>query len=243
MHRSAVVLVLLASCGEPRLVMKPLPELVAAAPHTAIEVPELLLIPGESMIWDVHWRGLTIARAELVVADDDVHSKFKTGRLVSSVANAEHELTTILDRDAALPRAASERLVDAGETQRFEASFAGPRITLGSQLLAVPGGNRAHTLHSLVGVLRAWAGPGAPGGFLFLLHLGEVYRVDAERPVLAELQGTKAWRIDCRVRGSETITATVWLADTTERTPLRFELARDAERLTAELIGTSNSDR
>ncbi len=175
MLRRAALLVPLVmtagGCGEPRIVMKPLPELVVQAPRSAITVPELLLIPGESLIWDVHWHGLTIGRAELVVTETEARSKFKTGRLVSSVANVEHELTTILDRNAALPQAMTERIVE-GETQRFEAQFAGAHIGLTTESkgeptaqvtpLIVPGGNHAHTLHSAIGVLRAWAEPGCP---------------------------------------------------------------------------------
>jgi hypothetical protein len=232
--------VVAAGCSEPRIVMKPLPELVVGAPRIALAPAELLLIPGESMIWDVHWHGLTIGRAELVVTEGDVKSRFKTGRIVSSVANVQHELTTILDRPGALPHAASERVVEDGETTQLEASFEGSRVVVGDRSVAVPGGNHAHTMHSAIGAIRAWTQPGALPGYLFLLHVGAIYRLDVEAPVLDDLQGTQAWRVDCVVHTAEPISATIWLTTTPDRTPIRIELASGAERLAAELIETSN---
>jgi len=242
MLRLTMAVAVLAGCRDPRIVMKPLPELVAGVARAALAAGELLLIPGESMIWDVHWHGLTIGRAELVVTEREVRSRFKTGRLASSFANVEFELTTILDRSTALPYAASERVVEDGETLRLEPKFDGARVMLGDRAVQVPGGSHAHTLHSAIGAIRAWTQPDAPPGYLFLVHLGEVYRVDLETPVLEEVQGAHAWRIDCRVRAAKPISVTIWLTATPERTPIRIEMASGAERVAAELIETSNRE-
>src|SRR5689334_14920182 len=99
----------LAACGRgPSVPIAPLPELVMpAAPAAPLAVRELLLVPQEKMIWDVHWRGLTIGRVELAVDGDEVHSRFRTGAVVSTVTAIDHELATVLDRARA--RAASQQ--------------------------------------------------------------------------------------------------------------------------------------
>jgi hypothetical protein len=62
--RAALIPIVLASCGEPKLVMKPLPPLVeprARTPAREIVIRDLGLAPGEHWIWDVQAGGFRAA--------------------------------------------------------------------------------------------------------------------------------------------------------------------------------------
>jgi hypothetical protein len=242
-----LALVLLSACERP-FPAKPLPELVAAsAPTTALAVPELLLAPGEKMIWDVYLQGLTIGRAELVVGTTDVNSRFRTNSLASSFASARHELATTLDRRGARPRSGSETLELDGETRQISAAFDGASYTLDGKSgpHVVPGGSAPHTMHSALGVLRAWARPKASPGFLYILQLGHLYQLDVARPVTEDLRDTKTFRIDGEVRRidspSDSIALTLWLAANRDRTPLRIVITTPNAKITAELIESTAS--
>jgi hypothetical protein len=226
--------VLLAAC-EPNLALKPLPDLVAAPkPAAARTERQLLLVPGEALIWDVHWKGFTIARAELVVGDHEVSSRVKTGKLASSLASLLHEATSTIGPTRAT--AVRETFVIDGETTHVTASFRDAMYVLDDdKQRAVPGGNVGHTIHSALGWLRAWAEPGAPGGYLFVLHVGELYKLEFAEPI-AEAESL---RVECKIDppDDEPVTITLWLATNAERVPTRFEIGNANVRLTAELVG------
>ncbi|HEU0030097.1 MAG TPA: hypothetical protein VFQ53_05675 [Kofleriaceae bacterium] len=239
MLRPAWLLVLVASCGEPRLVMKPLPELATPAVPLALVVPMLHLVTGESMIWDVQWRGMTIGRAELAIDDHEIRSKFATGKLASAFAHARHELVTVLDAASAHVVHATDVLELDGETTHLDLAFHGTAVDGNATPLRVPPGNLPHTLHSALGVIRAWASRGAPAGFLYIVHAGELVRLDVAQPVETLLQNTPAWKIDGQIRvGGDTIALTLWLSADARRLPLRIELSANDEHITAELIAS-----
>jgi len=228
----------LAAC-EPTLRMKPLPELVAQARPTPIAVSPLLLVPGETMIWDVNMGGFTIGRAELVVGEHDVQSRFTTGRLASTFAKVRHELTTVVEPGASLPERGTEVLEVDGETKRVAMAFdARMHMITTDRTIVVPDGNNGHTLHSALGVIRAWAQPEARAGYLYAIVGGDLFRIDLARPLVEELQGTMTLRIECRVRAEVPISMTIWLRASPDRTPLRIEISGDDAHLTAELIGS-----
>ena len=244
-----LVLVLLAAC-EPNLAVTPLPALATAPRVTAATERPLLLIPGETMIWDVHVKGFTIARAELVVGEREVSSRVKTGRLASSLAALSHESTTTFDPTRA--RALRETFVIDGETTRVSARFERASFivrSLGSSARrprtpsvnlndarprAIPGGNLGHTMHTALGWLRAWAAPGAPGGALFVLHVGELYKLEFAEPIVEH----DALKIECRVvpPGEDAVTISIWLTRDRDRTPRRIEISNGELALTAELV-------
>jgi hypothetical protein len=241
------LLLLLAACshgpGTPTALFGPLPELVMAAPADApLAVRELLLVPQEKLIWDVHWKGLTVGRAELTVDGDEVHSRFRTGAVVSTVTSIDHELATVLDRPGARAASQRESLTVDGDARAFDAVFdgAGYRIT-GQPAQAVRRGS-VHTLHSALGALRAWARPGAPPGFLTLLIAGEPVRLEVAEPVAEQLQDRATLRVDARASGGNALGGTgpiivkLWLRAGEDRTPLRIELATDEARVSAELL-------
>lgn len=223
----------------PGVPIQPLPELVVpqSPGATPLAVRELLLVPQEKMIWDVHWKGLTVGRAELAVEGDEVHSRFRTGAVVSTVTKLEHELATVLDRTGARPASQRESLVIDGVPRTLDATFdgAGYRIT-GQPPQTIKRGH-VHTIHSALGLLRAWAQPGARPGFLIVLLAGEAIRLEVAEPVAELLQDRAALRIDARaVGGASPATVTIWLRAGEDRTPLRIELASEDTRVTAELL-------
>jgi hypothetical protein len=236
MLRHAWIAFALVAC-EPTLRMKPLPELVKEAPAQSMSVSALLLVPGESMVWDVHMQGFTIGRVELDVGEARVRSRFVTAKIVSSFARVRHDLTTTLDHDVTRPIHALDALEVDGERTRVETTFAGARLQLGTKSIAVPDGNFGHTLHSALGVVRAWAHPDARPGYLYVIHAGELFRLEFAQPLVEDLQDAKALRVECRVRGDLQISMTIWLR-ASDRTPLRIEIRSEEARLTAELIAS-----
>jgi hypothetical protein len=233
---------LLAACGRPLpFPQKPLPELVSATmPAMPLVIPTLQLVPGEALIWSVHWKGITVGRAELAVSEHDVRSRFTTDTLVSTVVSIQYELATVLDRTAERAASATEKLVMNGETKETAETFDGASYAIDGRSFAVPGGNPGQTLHSALGALRAWAQPKAQPGFLFIVHAGQLYRVDVTRPVAEELAGTRTLRVECRVHPAsdklEPFAVTLWFTADPQRTPIRIEITNTEAKVTAELI-------
>jgi hypothetical protein len=203
----------------------------------------LALVPGESLIWTVHWKGITVGRAELAESERDVRSRFTTDALVKTVVSIEYNLETVLDRTAARAISATEKLVINGETKEAAETFDGASYAIDGRSVLVPGGNPGQTLHSALGVVRAWAAPDAHPGFLFIVHAGQLYRVDVMRPVAEELAGTSTLRVECRVHPEddklEAFAVTAWLTADPQRTPIRIEVTNAEAHLTAELIDTT----
>lgn len=215
----AVAIIILVGCGEPRLVMRPLPPLVAPESRTEaqeIAVPELGLVAGEHWIWDVQVRGFSIGRAELHVAEGEVQSRFRTGALASAVAKIGHDLITIIDRVSARPQTSTERVDFSGKLRQFTTQFAG---------------STAHSFHTALGAIRAWARPDARAGFLHVVHANQLFRLELARPVMQQAM----LRVDGHVIGPDVdLDVTVWLD--AARAPVRIEIRDGDDRVTAELI-------
>ena len=241
MPRSAVLVALYLAGCEPPLAHQALPELAAAARAPAPLAARLRLPPGESLIWTVSLHGLTIGRVELVTGPDEVHSRFRTGGLASSVASVRHDLVTGLDRAAARASTERETLVVDGETTDVSATFDAAGYSVAGRAHAVPGG--VHTLHTALGVVRAWAELDAGPGYLFVVHAGKLFRLDLAQPSPAELQGTRALRVEGHIRpvahDGDAFAIALWLSADPTRRPLRIEIRTDAAQLTAELVPAS----
>jgi len=214
-----MVTMLLASCGEPKLVMRPLPPLVAPEPRAQaqeIVVSELGLAPGEQWIWDVQARGFSIGRIELVVGEREVQSRFRTGTLASAIASVEHDLVTLLDRVIARPASSSERVDFAGKLRQFTTQFAG---------------TTTHSFHTALGTIRAWVRPDARAGFLHVVHADQVFRLELARPIVQQ----DLLRVEGRVIGADVDLALTLVLDAA-RAPVRIEIRDGEDRVTAELI-------
>jgi hypothetical protein len=219
---------------------EPLPELVVTKPPTAaLAVKAMLLTPGEHMIWDVSAKGFAIARAELLVADDDTTSKLKTTMLASSFTSLDHELVTTLDRAAFRPRTSVETLTMNSEVTHTETAFGGEAFAVDGQSQKVA---NAQTIHTALGIIRAWAEPEAHGGFMNVVVGGVAYRLELDQPGVEELQGKQTIRVMCRIlppasaKDHDPIRASIWLSFDEDRVPLRIEIASSSGKLVAELV-------
>jgi len=236
--RRAIVLALLIACGERRFVAPALPDLVApSVPAGPLDVPALVLVPNERLAWEVQLKGMTVGIAELLVGDDDtVQSRFHTTGLAGTVHAVEHVLVTQFDRVAARPVQATEDVVDGGEVMHVETTFDGGRVVAGAHALAVPAGKIGHTLHTALGVVRAWARPGAAAGYVYVVHLGELYELALQQPVAEQLNGVHVLRIDGTI-ASENLALQLWITDDDRRVPLRIEVISDDVYVVVELAG------
>jgi hypothetical protein len=226
--RRTLLLACVVGCSEPHMIARPLPALVAAQPPVLnATVSHLLLEPHETLIWEVSSEGLTIGRAELVVGDDDVHSRFATDGLASAFTRVHYDLSTVLDRAAARPSTAHELLDVDGTRTEIASVFDGPIYTIGDAHHTAPA--TAHTLHSALGWLRAWASPGARAVSLFVVYMGTVFRLDVAQP----MQEEGRLRIDGH---AGEIAISIWFSESSARIPLRIVATSGSLHLTAELI-------
>jgi hypothetical protein len=233
--RTVIILGLLAACGEPKYVAKPLPDLIANPKRAAIYVPRLVLPDHERLRWEVHHKGFTIGRAELLVNGSRIVSRFKTSQLASMFARAQHELTTTLAHAGTYPDFATELAEVDGTKESYEISFDGSVFVIGGKGRRIDG--IAHTLHSALGVLRAWASPSAKPGFINVVHAGELFRLDLDTPAKEDWRGTKTLKLEGRILGAEKpILVTIWLSDNERRTPIRIAISHDGKQLDAEAI-------
>ena len=219
-----LLLVCVASCGSAGLAFKPaaLPDLVAAKPvEHPIVSHELLLVPGEHMIYEVHLHGITVGKFEMEVGETEVTSHFQTDSIAAAFANAHHDLSTVLDRTTATPTIASESLVIGDDTKHFDYD-----------------GKNGQTVHTALGLLRSWVASDATPGFLTVQELGHQYRLAVKRPAVEDLQGTKTFRVDTSVNTKSPTTIQIWFATTPDRKPLKFEIVNDDFHVTANLIPT-----
>ncbi|HTR49235.1 MAG TPA: DUF3108 domain-containing protein [Kofleriaceae bacterium] len=230
--RWIAVLIFAGSC-ESGFAPKPLPELVKPAPPVVATAASarLLLPPGESLIWQVHADGIVIGRAELVVSNDEVHSKFATNALASMFAPVRYELATALDRAGARPRAAEETIAIAGDTSHAAATFDGTHAAIDATNLDAPA--PIHTLHTALGWLRAWARDGAPPAVVYVVHDRELYRIEIAAPVRETLRERATLRFDAHAGA---VALVVWLSDDAKRTPLRIVAKAGGIDVVAELV-------
>jgi hypothetical protein len=237
--RRAVVLLCLAACARKPGTQAPAPD----APPTALALTAPQLLRGEEMAWDVFWQGMQVGQVELVTGARDVRASFRTGTLASAIASVRYDMTTRIDRGHA--RATTEVTARGGTTERVDAELGATSFTLRGQVpRRTPDGQPLHTLTSALGIVRAWSQATAPQGYLWLVHGGELYRLDVFPPVRDEALGKKALRVDAVVRAidrSVTLDVAIWLARNADRTPLRFVVEEGGDRVSAELVESTAS--
>ena len=235
--RRAVILVCLAGCVRKPGTQAPVPD----APPAALAQLPPHVARGEEMAWDVFWQGMQVGHAELVTGARDVRASFRTGMLASAISSVRYEMTTVIDRGSALSTA--EVLARGGSSERVDVELGASSFTLRGQVpRRTPDGHPLHTLTSALGIVRTWSLATAPQGYLWLVHGGELYRLDVFPPVRDEALGKKALRIDAVVRAidrSVTLDVSIWLARNGDRTPLRFVVEEDGDRVSAELVETT----
>ena len=219
-----LLFVCLASCGSSAPGFKPatLPDLVAAKP---IEHPivshELLLVPGEHMIFEVHLHGITVGKIDLQVGETEVTSHFQTDSIAAAFANAHHDLSTVLDRTSASATIASEQLVIGEETKHFDYD-----------------GKNGQTVHTALGLLRSWVASDAAPGFMIVQEYGHQYRLAVKRPTVEDLDGSKTFRVDASVNTKVPTTLQIWFSTGPDHKPMKFEIVNDDVHVVANLIPT-----
>ncbi len=234
--RKILLLVLLAACGEPALKAQTLPTLIANPRHTPIVVNRLVMPDGERIRWEVHHKGFTIGRAEMVVGGAKITSRFRTSQLASMFAKAEHELTTSIAHEGTYPDYASETANVNGTPEKYEVMFDHSVYVIDGKPRRVPDGV-AHTMHSAPAVLRAWASTTAKPGYLRVLHAGELYKLDVDTPVREDWRGTATLKIEGRILGfDKPILVTLFLTDDDRRLPIRFVISNDGKQIDADKI-------
>lgn len=218
--RAAWITLLIVGCGEPKLVMKPLPPLAepqARMQAKEIAVGDLGLEPGERWIWDVQIKGFSIGRVELRVGAEEIESHFRTGALASAIKNIGHDLVTLIDRASSRPHMSTERVDAAGKIRQYTTQFAG---------------TTAHSFHTALGAIRAWAKPGSANAFVNVVHADQVFRLELDAPHVQQ----ELMRITGHVIGPDVdLGLTIWLDPA--RTPTRIEIRDGDDRVTAQLIG------
>lgn len=238
--RGAAVLLVCAACAPFGAGGATLPE----PPPRALADTAPRLAPGEQTAWSVFYGGVPIGRVDLVVDDRAARTTFRTSRAARLLAAAHLDLATALERGRV--RGVREVLTLDGTTERSEAVIDGARYTApGGAPRQVPGGTRLHTVHSALGVLRAWSAERAPTpGYLWVWSGGRLYRLDVTRPVRDDVLGVRALRVDGTVRAPHldgTVTLAVWLAANADRTPVRLSLRSGPHLIAAEVAESTAS--
>ncbi|MBS1117850.1 MAG: hypothetical protein H6Q90_78 [Deltaproteobacteria bacterium] len=232
-----LVVVSCAAHGGPAAALPEPPAIsLAATPPT--------LVPGEQTTWRVFWRNLAVGSVELAIDTRQARTVFRTGALASALSPMRFELVTALDHGKVV--AATDSLTVDGRTNRTDVRVSGARFTPSpGSPRRVPGGTQLHTLHSALGVVRAWSAANrAPAGYLWVVHQGRLFRLDVFRPSREQALGVHAVRIDGVVRaldGAPSLEVTLWLAANRDRTPLRFVIQGGGSRVSAEVLESTAS--
>ncbi len=213
-------------------------------PPVSLAGTEPALVPGEQTTWQVFWKTLAIGRVDLVIDAHQARTQFRTGALASALASVRYELTTTLDHGRVI--AATDTLTVDGKPSHSEVAIDRASFTVApGGMRPTPGGGQLHTLHTALGVLRAWSKQKrAPAGYLWVVHQGQLFRVDVFRPTREDVLGIRALRIEGVVRaldGSPALDLTLWLAANRDRTPLRFAISGGGTAVSAEVAESTAS--
>jgi hypothetical protein len=230
-----VVICALAGCGPA------MPGTVAplqAAPTAELAMITPLLPVGEQLSWTVTWMEVAVGQLDLNVTERGAHSSFVTGTLARALVDLRFELATVFDRSG--PRSVTESMVRRGKPEHVAATIAGTSYRIGTAAPKfAPGDQRIHTLHTALGIVRAWSKHEVTdSAYLWLLHRGELYRLDVFPPRKDAAGDRAALRVDATVRAldrSSELDVSIWLAPSPDRTPLQIVIRSGEDVVSAEL--------
>jgi hypothetical protein len=188
--------------------------------------------PGETLVWNVRWGGVSIGRAQLSVgprrADGSVEvtAELRTTALAAAVVRVEAVSTAIV-ASTGIARDSQDRLWRGGRERRSEAA---PGQTSG-----------AHSVHTALAAVRGWAAANPTArGQLEVAYRGRVYDLEVAPPDRAG--DARGVRIDCRAVRSgrsaadDPLMLSLWLSDDDRHALQMIEITTEDGRLAAELI-------
>ena len=200
-----------------------------AAVHQPLGTP--LTIPGESMVYEIAFRGLRVARVQVAVGQPGwvggrraiiVKSRGVTDGLVALLGDLDWQLETTIDLEGGTPLRTIEEAVvtfrGKTETNREDTADA------------------THTVHSAITVLRGWHS--APGQVAQLeLRIADarmgVEIHEAAREFL-DAAGKPVVRYDGVARAK--FPFKIWISDDTARVPLRMQTSTKWGAIEVELV-------
>jgi hypothetical protein len=210
---------------------------VAAAPSAPAPAPVQhplgapLAIPGESMVFELTFRGLQVARVQVAIGQPGwvdgkpsiiVKSHGETDGLVALIGELDWTLATTMHLVDGTPLLVEE---DAIIKFRGKTDTNHERST-----------DARHTIHSAVCVLRGWRSRAGQEGSLAMrvdqAHI-ELRFHEAAREFL-EVAGKPAVRYDGVARGK--FPFKIWISDDTARVPLRLETSTKWGDVAVELV-------
>lgn len=233
--RFAVICALCAACGP--AVPGTVAPLQTAPTIELAAIPPLLPV-GEQLSWTVTWMEVAVGQVDLAVSSAGAHTTFQTGTLARALLDLRYELATTIAGGA--PRAVTESVVRRGKPERIAATIAGTSYRIGEappQL--APNDQRIHTLHTALGIVRAWSlHEVTDPAYLWLLHRGALYRLDVFPPHEDAVGDRGALRVDGTVRAidrSRELDVSIWLAPSADRTPLQIVVRAGDDVVSAQL--------
>jgi len=208
------------------------------APTTELAAITPLLPIGEQLSWTVTWMEVAVGQLDLNVTERGAHSAFVTGTLARALLDLRFELATVFDRSG--PRTVTESMVRRGQREDIAATITGTSYRIGTAPAKLaPGNQRIHTLHTALGIVRAWSlHEVTDTAYLWLLHRGALYRLDVFPPRKDAVGVRAALRVDGSVRAldrSRELDVSIWLAPSADRTPLQIVIRSGEDVVSAEL--------
>ena len=205
----------------------------APAPTAAVQHPlgAPLAIPGESMIYEIAFRGLRVARVQVAVGKPGwfdgrpaiiVKSRGETDGIIALLGDLDWELTTTIDLEQGTPLETTEHAVITfrGKTETNDSTRRGG----------------AHSVHSAATAMRGWRSVvGQRGDFDMRIDAAtlDIAITDSAREFL-DSAGKPAVRYDGVARGK--FPFKVWLSDDAARVPLALRTATKWGAVAVDLV-------
>jgi len=228
--RGSVVAFAIAGCTPPIQTTAPPPR-PAARPAASV-----LAIPGESMIYQVRFRGLAVARVQVAIGRAGwvdghravvVRAHGASDGVVAMLAEITWDLTTTLDLDGGYPRS---------HVEEASVLFQGKREHERRTRTWEPGDTK-HDALSAAAWLRAWPARPDDRGELAVEIAGADFTVElwrAGREMVEAPKPMAAVRYDGRIE--EDFHFAAWISDDAARVPLRLRTETKWGDVTGELL-------
>ncbi|RMH45132.1 MAG: DUF3108 domain-containing protein [Deltaproteobacteria bacterium] len=249
------LLAVAAACGGAPPDPRSPPAATAAGPPAPLAVATTGFRPGESMAWQLAWRGIAGGRTQTAVGEPGavagraalvVRTETRSDGLLAMVRHVRDDLATTIAVDGSLPIASHGEFEfgkPGGDVKRsqVDAAFDGDGVRITYERSGrpartwsrrLPPGERVYDTHAALGAMRAWRPKPGDRVYFYALSGRRLYRVDltaiGPESVTIGLGAFPALRID----GTGTRLTGRLLPDP-KRKPRRFTvwLSDDAHRV------------